>query len=56
MTDLEAAIHDLEGKGVAFIDYADGPPKTTGHIAQIGPARGAWFRDPDGNTLGIRQG
>jgi hypothetical protein len=31
-------------------------PKTTGHIAQIGPARGAWFHDPDGNTLGLRQG
>jgi hypothetical protein len=29
---------------------------TTGHIAQLGPARGAWFHDPDGNTLGLRQG
>jgi catechol 2,3-dioxygenase-like lactoylglutathione lyase family enzyme len=56
VTDLEAAIRDLEAKGVAFIDYPEGPLKTTGHIAQIGPARGAWFRDPDGNTLGIRQG
>ena len=56
VTDLEAAVRDLEAKGVAFIDYAEGPLKTTGHIAQIGPARGAWFRDPDGNTLGIRQG
>ena len=24
---------------------------TTGHIAQLGPARGAWFKDPDGNFL-----
>ncbi len=24
--------------------------KTTGHIAQLGPARAAWFPDPDGNT------
>ncbi len=56
VTDIEAAVKDLEAKGVAFLDYDEGPLKTTGHIAPIGPARGAWFRDPDGNTLGIRQG
>ncbi len=56
VTDVEAAVADLEAKGVAFIDYTEGPLKTTGHIARIGPARGAWFHDPDGNTLGIRQG
>jgi catechol 2,3-dioxygenase-like lactoylglutathione lyase family enzyme len=56
VTDVEAVVRDLEAKGVAFIDYAEGPLTTTGHIAQIGPARGAWFRDPDGNTLGVRQG
>ncbi len=31
-------------------------PKTTNFIAQIGPARGAWFKDPDGNVLGVREG
>jgi catechol 2,3-dioxygenase-like lactoylglutathione lyase family enzyme len=56
VTDLEAAIRDLEAKGVVFVDYAEGPLQTTGHIAQIGPARGAWLRDPDGNFLGLRQG
>ena len=56
VTDLEAVVRDLEAKGVAFIDYAEGPLTTTGHIAQLGPARGAWFHDPDGNTLGLRQG
>ena len=56
VTDIEATVRDLEGKGVAFIDYGEGPLMTTGHIAQLGPARGAWFRDPDGNTLGLRQG
>jgi|ERR1700736_1109043 len=53
--DIEAAVRDLEGRGVTFIDYDEGPLQTTGHIAQLGPARGAWFRDPDGNTLGLRQ-
>ena len=56
VTDVEAVVRELEAKGVAFIDYDDGPLKTTDHIAQVGPARGAWFRDPDGNTLGVRQG
>jgi catechol 2,3-dioxygenase-like lactoylglutathione lyase family enzyme len=56
VTDIEATVRDLEARGVAFLDYTDGPLMTTGHIAQLGPARGAWFRDPDGNTLGLRQG
>jgi catechol 2,3-dioxygenase-like lactoylglutathione lyase family enzyme len=55
VTDIEATVAELEGRGVAFVDYDDGPLKTTNHIAQVGPARGAWFRDPDGNYLGLRQ-
>ena len=55
VTDIEAVVTDLEAKGVEFLDYTEGPLVTTGHIAQIGPARGAWMRDPDGNTLGVRQ-
>ena len=54
--DIEAEVAALASKGVEFLDYADGPLATTGHIAQLGPARAAWFRDPDGNTLGLRQG
>jgi catechol 2,3-dioxygenase-like lactoylglutathione lyase family enzyme len=56
VADIEATVRDLEGRGVTFLDYTEGPLKTTGHIAQVGPARSAWFRDPDGNTLGVRQG
>ena len=56
VTDIEATVMDLEARGVTFLDYDDGPLRTTGHIAQLGPARGAWFKDPDGNTLGLRQG
>lgn len=55
VTDIEATVHELEAKGVAFVDYTEGPLITTNHIAQLGPARGAWFRDPDGNFLGLRQ-
>jgi hypothetical protein len=56
VADIEATVPELEAKGVAFVDYTEGPLQTTGHIAQMGPARGAWFRDPDGNFLGLRQG
>ena len=55
VTDVEATVRDLVAKGVTFLDYDEGPLKTTNHIAQVGPARGAWFHDPDGNTLGVRQ-
>ena len=55
VTDIEATVHELEAKGVAFVDYTEGPLITTNHIAQLGPARGAWFRDPDGNFRGLRQ-
>jgi catechol 2,3-dioxygenase-like lactoylglutathione lyase family enzyme len=54
--DIEAVVKDLTAKGVEFLDYTEGPLVTTDHIAQVGPARGAWIRDPDGNTLGLRQG
>jgi catechol 2,3-dioxygenase-like lactoylglutathione lyase family enzyme len=52
--DIEAAVQELTGRGVVFQEYES--PKTTNFIAQIGPARGAWFQDPDGNVFGIRQG
>jgi catechol 2,3-dioxygenase-like lactoylglutathione lyase family enzyme len=54
--EIEAVIRDLEARGVEFLDYEDGPLKTTNHIARLGPARAAWFHDPDGNVLGLREG
>jgi catechol 2,3-dioxygenase-like lactoylglutathione lyase family enzyme len=54
--DIDTAVMDLEARGVEFQDYTEGPLTTTGHIAQLGPARAAWFTDPDGNTIGLRQG
>jgi len=53
--DIEVEIKNLEANGVEFLDYTEGPLTTTNHIAQLGSARCAWFHDPDGNTLGIRQ-
>jgi catechol 2,3-dioxygenase-like lactoylglutathione lyase family enzyme len=52
--DIEAVIRDLTARGVTFEEYET--PKTTNFIAQIGPARAAWFKDPDGNVFGLRDG
>jgi catechol 2,3-dioxygenase-like lactoylglutathione lyase family enzyme len=52
--DLEAVVRDLTSRGVTFEEYET--PKTVNFIAQVGPARGAWFKDPDGNVLGVREG
>jgi catechol 2,3-dioxygenase-like lactoylglutathione lyase family enzyme len=56
VTDIAGTVRELESRGVTFLDYDEGPLQTTDHVAKIGPALGAWFRDPDGNTLGLRQG
>jgi catechol 2,3-dioxygenase-like lactoylglutathione lyase family enzyme len=52
--DIEAAVAELTGRGVVFDEYET--PRTVNSIAQVGPARGAWFRDPDGNVFGLREG
>jgi catechol 2,3-dioxygenase-like lactoylglutathione lyase family enzyme len=54
VADIEAEIAELQSRGVAFDEYET--PKTVNFIAQLGPARGAWFRDPDGNVVGLREG
>jgi catechol 2,3-dioxygenase-like lactoylglutathione lyase family enzyme len=54
---IEAVVDDLTASGVAFERY-DEPPVTTDEkgIATMGQIKGAWFKDPDGNTLGLLQG
>jgi len=52
--DIQAVIDDLTLRGVTFEEYET--PKTTNFIAQVGPARAAWFKDPDGNVFGLREG
>jgi catechol 2,3-dioxygenase-like lactoylglutathione lyase family enzyme len=52
--DLDAVMADLASRGITFEDYET--PKTVNGVAQIGPARGAWFKDLDGNVFGLREG
>ena len=54
VADLDAVIKELSARDVTFEDYET--PRTVNHIAQIGAARGAWFKDPDGNVFGLREG
>src|SRR5450756_566165 len=52
--DIVAVVRDPTSRGVMFEEYET--PKTVNFIAQFGPARGAWFKDPAGNVLGLREG
>jgi catechol 2,3-dioxygenase-like lactoylglutathione lyase family enzyme len=54
--DIEKEVADLRSRGAVFEEYSAGPLATTDGIAQIGPARGAWLKDPAGNVLGLREG
>ena len=54
VTDLDAEMAALRSRGIVFEEYEQ--PKTENGVAQIGPARGAWMRDPSGNVIGLRQG
>jgi len=51
VSDLEMAMRELRSRGIDFEEYES--PRTADGIAQLGPNRGAWFKDPDGNTFAL---
>lgn len=53
VSDIEAEVRDLQRRGVTFEEYEN--PKTVDGIATIPIGRTAWFRDPDGNLIGLIQ-
>jgi catechol 2,3-dioxygenase-like lactoylglutathione lyase family enzyme len=53
--DIDAAVQELRGRGVTFEEYDMGDIKTENGIATLGDDRAAWFKDPDGNILGVGQ-
>ena len=55
VSDLSVAMAELRSRGVEFQEYAGGSMTTTNGVAARGGVRGAWFQDPDGNTLGLVQ-
>jgi predicted enzyme related to lactoylglutathione lyase len=61
--DIEAAVEELRGRGVVFEEYdfpglstANGIADIEGNYPSKGTGeRGAWFRDSEGNMLGLGQ-
>jgi catechol 2,3-dioxygenase-like lactoylglutathione lyase family enzyme len=61
--DIEAAVADLRARGVVFEEYDLPGLRTVNGIADIegnypskgAGERGAWFRDSEGNMLGLGQ-
>lgn len=51
VTDIASEVADLKRRGVAFEEYET--PKTVDGIAQMPAGRAAWFRDPEGNLIGL---
>ncbi len=52
---MEDAIRELEGKGVKFEDYDRPGLKTVNHVAESKGSLAAWFKDTEGNYLGLVQ-
>jgi len=53
VSDIESEVRDLQRRGVRFEEYET--PKTVDGIATIPIGRTAWFRDPEGNLIGMIQ-
>ena len=55
VTDVEAEVRDLRAKGVAFEEYNLPGLKTVDGIADAGGMKAAWFKDSEGNIIGLAQ-
>ena len=53
--DLAAVVTELRSRGLTFEEYDSPGLKTTDGIADVGYARAAWFKDSEGNLVGISQ-
>jgi hypothetical protein len=55
--DVDVLVAKLAGKGITFEQYDLAGLKTDERgIAELGPFKGACFKDPDGNVLNVGQG
>lgn len=55
VTDVDAQVQALRERGVSFEEYDYPNLKTVDGIADLGYARAAWFKDSEGNLLGIAE-
>ena len=54
--DVDATVNELKAKGVSFEHYDLPGAKLEGDIHIADGMKAAWFKDPDGNILGIISG
>jgi catechol 2,3-dioxygenase-like lactoylglutathione lyase family enzyme len=50
---IEDEVAAMRERGIVFEEYDLPGLKTVNGIATVGPIRGAWFKDPDGNVIGV---
>ncbi len=55
VTDIDAALAALSGRGVVFLRYEGMGQADNGTWRSPSGARIAWFTDPDGNVLSLTQ-
>ena len=54
VTDVRAAVDEMRGRGVKFEEYDTSETRTENGIALTPDGgKGAWFRDSEGNLVGI---
>ena len=53
VSDVEAVVADLLGKGITFEHYNIPGAEQRGDISVMGDMQAAWFKDPSGNVLCI---
>jgi predicted enzyme related to lactoylglutathione lyase len=53
--DIEAEVTELKSRGLVFEEYDAPQLKTVNGIAMIGMNKAAWFKDSEGNILGLIQ-
>jgi catechol 2,3-dioxygenase-like lactoylglutathione lyase family enzyme len=53
--DIAATVKELRAKGIRFEEYDSGTLKTVDGVADQGDLKAAWFKDSEGNMIGIMQ-
>ncbi len=53
--DVESEVAALKARGVVFEEYDLPSLSSVNSIATVGPNKGAWFKDSEGNLLSLAQ-
>ncbi|HEY9288334.1 MAG TPA: VOC family protein [Candidatus Dormibacteraeota bacterium] len=53
LQDFDQTLRDLRARGVKFEEYDFPGLKTVDGVAELGDVKAAWFKDSEGNVIGI---